>query len=224
VTPEELARKHPRLYHVTEPANWDGIQKHGLLSTSSLLSLFEVPTSRRVAIERERRPESVPLTNRVHGEAIITDNIPMSDKALMSCLDDGLAPADWYAMLNERVFFWVDKKRLDRFLQAQAHQGWERLVLVLHTSSVAKRYGECMEISPINSGSTIYQPARRGRSTFTRLLRCDYATWQWQRNKASPDRIVEVTVVGGIDPITGLVMERHLVSGADGRWIRLPLA
>jgi hypothetical protein len=51
VTPEELARKHPRLYHVTEPSNWKGIQKHGLLSTSRILSLFEVPAARRVTIE-----------------------------------------------------------------------------------------------------------------------------------------------------------------------------
>jgi hypothetical protein len=56
VTPEELAEQHPRLYHVTDPGNWEGIQKHGLLSTSSLLSLFEIPAARRVVIERQRRP------------------------------------------------------------------------------------------------------------------------------------------------------------------------
>src|SRR5829696_3593962 len=209
VTPEELAEKHPRLYHVTDPGNWEGIQKHGLLSTSSLLSVFEVPAAQRAVIDRQRRPESVRLTHPVHGEVIINDNSSLSEKALISCLDDGLAPTDWYAMLNKRVFFWVDKKPLDKFLKAQAHQCWERLVLELSTSRVAKRNKERMELSPINSGSTIYQPARRGRSTFTLLLRHDYPTWQRLRNKATPDRIVEVTVVGGVDPITDLVIERH---------------
>jgi hypothetical protein len=201
VNPEELAEKHPRLYHVTDPTNWDGIQKHGLLSTSHLLALFEIPNADHAAITRRRRPESVRLTHPVHGEAIITDNVPLSETKLRQCLEDGLAPSDWYAMLNERVFFWVDKKPLNKFLQAQAHQGRERLVLVLNTLSVAKRCRERMELSPINTGSTLYQPARRGLSTFTPLLRHDYPTWQRLRNKATPDRIVEVTVVGGVDHI-----------------------
>ncbi len=34
--------------------------------------------------------------------------------------------------------------------------------------------------------------------------------------KESRDRIVEVTVVGGIDDITDHIIERHLVSGAEG--------
>ncbi len=74
MTPEELAEKHPRLYHVTDPRNWEGIQKHGLLSTSRLLSLFEVSDADRDGIERQRWPESVRLTHPVHGEAVITDN------------------------------------------------------------------------------------------------------------------------------------------------------
>jgi hypothetical protein len=212
VNPEELAEKHPRLYHVTDPCNWEGIRKRGLLPTSRLLSLFEVPDADHVAIERRGRRQSVRLTHPLHGEAVITDNIPLSAKALMSCLDDGLAPADWYAMLNLRVFFWVDKKRLDGFLQAQAHQGRERLVLVLNTLSVAKRHQEQMELSPINSGSALRRAARRGPATFTPLLRVDYATWGRQRDKASQDRIVEVTVVGSVDRIADHLDECHLVS------------
>jgi hypothetical protein len=81
---------------------------------------------------------------------------------------------------------------------------------------------EKAELSPINSGSAIHQSPRRGLSTFTPLLSCDYATWQKRRGMTKPDRLAEVTVVGGVDPITDHVIERHLVSGADGRWIRLP--
>lgn len=222
MTPEELAEKHPRLYHVTDPRNWDGIQKHGLLPTGRLLSLFEISAADRVAIERQRRPESVRLTHSMYGEAIITDNRPLSESKLQQCLDDGLTLERWFALLSERVFFWVDKKRVDGFLQAQAHHGRERLVLELNTLSVAKRYKEHIELSPINTGSTIHQPARRGRSTFTPLLRHDYPTWQRLRNKAAPDRIVEVTVVGSVDPITDHVVRRSLVSGAEGHWISLP--
>jgi hypothetical protein len=224
VTPDELAEKHPRLYHVTDPRNWDGIRKLALLPTSSLLSLFEIPAVRRVAIERQRRPDSVPLPSHpVHGEATINDNIPLIEKALIPYLDDGLEAADWYAILNRRVFFWVTKKDADRFLQAKAHEGRERMVLVLRTLSVAKRYAEQMELSPINSGSARRRPARRGLSTFTPLLRHDYPTWQKLRNKATPDRIVEVTVVGDLDHITDHLHERHVISGVEGHWISLPL-
>lgn len=42
VTPEELANLYPRLYHMAEPGSWESIRRYGLLSTSSLLSLFEI--------------------------------------------------------------------------------------------------------------------------------------------------------------------------------------
>jgi flagella basal body P-ring formation protein FlgA len=58
----------------------------------------------------------------VHGEATINDNIPLIEKALTPYLDDGLEAADWYAMLNRRVFFWVTKNDADRFLQAKAQR------------------------------------------------------------------------------------------------------
>jgi hypothetical protein len=87
---------------------------------------------------------------------------------------------------------------------------------VLDTLSVAQQNGEQMELSPINSGSARRLPARRGLSTFTPLLRHDYPTWQWLRNKATADHIVELTVVGGVDDITDHLVERRLVSGAEG--------
>ena len=42
VTPEELAQAYPRLYHMADAQSWESIRKHGLLSTSSLLDLYEV--------------------------------------------------------------------------------------------------------------------------------------------------------------------------------------
>jgi len=42
VTPEELSQNYARLYHMADAQSWDSIQKHGLLSTSSLLDLFGV--------------------------------------------------------------------------------------------------------------------------------------------------------------------------------------
>jgi hypothetical protein len=213
VTPEELADMHPRLYHVTSPEAWPGIRRHGLLPTSSLLRLFEIPEVERLAIERRRRPESVLLTHPIHGEATITDNYPLHERKLAACLDDGLTPADWLEVLNQRVFFWSDVQSVDDLLHARLNRVRDRLVLVFDTLGVARRHGPRMELSPINSGSTLYQPARRGKATFVPLLRHDYATFRRLRNMTKPDRIREVAIVGGIDTVDGLLIDHYVARG-----------
>ena len=162
MTPEELAAKHPLLYHVTDPRNWEGILKHGLMPTSRILSLREVSDEDRDCINQRRWRESVPLTHPIHGDAVITDHKPLSETKLWNCLDDGLTPADWLALLDERVFFWVDEEHRDKFLTAQLKHARDRLVLVLDSLNMARSHGDQMELSPFNSGSTFYDAARRG--------------------------------------------------------------
>lgn len=214
LSPEDLAAKHPRLYHVTDPDARPGILRHGLLPTSGLLSLFEVPAADRPAIERRRRPAGVTLTHRVHGSAVITDNLPLSEAALASCLDDGLAPGDWLAMLNERVFFWPDQESLGRLLSARLNRRRDRLVLVLDTLSLARRHGRRMELSAINTGSTIRKTARRGLATFVPLGLHSYGAWR--RLRGGLDRIREVTVVGGVDDVADHLIEHRRVPGRGG--------
>ena len=52
MTPEELASRHPKLYHVTAPGAWKTISKLGLWSASRLLELFE---DRRAELTMTRR-------------------------------------------------------------------------------------------------------------------------------------------------------------------------
>lgn len=196
MTPEDLAALHPRLYHLTDPGALPGILRHGLLPTSALLSLFEVTGPERHAVERRRRPESVRLSHPEHGEAVITDNLPLSEAALGACLDDGLTPEEWLLLLNGRVFFWPDEESLARLLNARLNRGRERLVLVLDTLGVARRHHRRIELAAINTGSTIRRPARRGLSTFTPLGLHGYEAWR--RLRGGRDRIREVTVVGGV--------------------------
>jgi uncharacterized protein DUF7002 len=211
VTPEDLAALHPRLYHLTAPAALPGILRHGLLPTSGLLSLFGVTGAERHAIERRRRPASVRLAHPEHDEAVITDNLPLSEAALEACLDDGLAPAAWLALLNGRVFFWPDEQSLARLLGARLNRGRDRLVLVVDTLGLARRHRERIELSAINTGSTIRRPARRGLSTFTPLGLHEYGAWR--RLRGGLDRIREVTVVGGVADLADHLVERRLVEG-----------
>ena len=212
MTPEDLAVLHPRLFHVTTPGALPGILRHGLLPTTGLLDLFEVPPAARPAIEGARRPGSVALEHPVHGRAVVTDNLPLHVRALESCLDDGLRPADWFRILNGRVFLWADEAGLQRLLGARLNRGRARDVLVLDTLGVARAHSARVEISAINSGATLRRAARRGLGTFTPLGRWSYG--EWQRLRGRRDRILEVTVVGGIPDVAAHLVEHRTVAAA----------
>jgi hypothetical protein len=215
MTPEELAAMHPRLYHATDAANLDGILRHGLLSTSRILNLCGAPDEERAAFTRQRRRDRVTLEHPDGGVAVITDNSPLHEGNLARCLDDGLSVEDWCTKLNERVFFWVDERSLHRLLNAEASRQRDRVVLVFDTESLAQAYAGQIELSPINSGSSLRKPARRGHATFAPLLRQSYAEWRQLRvergEKTTPDTIKEVTVLGGIEHVERFLVCRYVV-------------
>ncbi len=77
---DELISTFPRLYHMAHVKAWPGIKRHGLLSTSALLDLFEVRGSSREALEaNNRRNDSITVHHKRYGEAVIRDNKPMDD-------------------------------------------------------------------------------------------------------------------------------------------------
>lgn len=224
MSPEDLAKLHPHLYHVTDPSALDGIRRHGLLSTSNLLTLFEVQEPARALIERVRRSGSLTLVHPEHGYATIADNAPLNEQKLAKCLDDGLVVADWLRKLNERVFFWSNKRRLDSFLNAQLNRNRPRLVLVFDTLRLAKSHASRMELAPFNTGSTAYTPTRRGLSTFTPLERYRYAEWRKLRKnlRKTPDNIVEVTVTGSVTNAAEFLVEHYIVVGNRNRRVEPP--
>jgi len=205
VSPEEIAALHPRLYHVTRPHAVAAIRKHGLLSATRLLELFEIPPKQREMLQTRRRPTNVEITHPAYGVATLTDNIPLSEGALLKCLDDGLKPADWMRLLNRRVFFWVDEKNLSNHLAANVRTGEQRIVLSFDTLSLVRACYSDVELTAINTGSTIRRPARRGLSTFSPLERYSYREWQQLRGRR--DQIKELTVKDRVAD-----MEAHLVA------------
>src|SRR5262245_5241744 len=105
-----LGRRGPKqILHMTEASNWPSIEQHGLLSTSGLLDLANVRGAERVCLERQQRRERVVLPNSV----VIRDQKPMPPAGLARCLI-GASPDAWYALLNSKVFFWLDPERLNR--------------------------------------------------------------------------------------------------------------
>jgi hypothetical protein len=215
MSPEELAERHPHLYHVTDPEALPSIMRHGLLPASGLLSLFETAAGDRPRIECARRPVSVVLSHPIHGCATINDNLPLSVAALSACLDDKLTPRDWLRLLNRRVFFWADEEGLSRLLGARLNRDRERVVLVLDTLSVARQCFEHVELSPINSGATLRRPARRGLSTFAPMRLHSYEGWRRLRGRR--DRVLEVTLLRGVTDVARHLVEVRHVTGGTAR-------
>ncbi len=192
MTPEAIADRFPRLYHVTRPGAIRAIEQHGLLSTRAALELFDYDAARIESLTRRRRPGAVRIEHRTHGVMTLNDNSPLSEKVLERCLDDGLAPADWLHILNGKVFFWADEKGLERLLSARLARAQKREVLVFDTRRLASAHMDTLCFSPINSGSTIRKPARRGLTTFAKAA--DHSWDEWRRLRGKRDKVLEITV------------------------------
>jgi hypothetical protein len=200
MTPEDLAARHPSLFHLAEAAGLSAIQRYGLLPSQDLVALFEVEDRMAQRLLAARRPERVELRHPVHGIAVLNDNRPISDKMLVNCLDDDLRPSDWMRMLNSRVFFWPTRKKLAGLANALLNQGRRKVVLEIDTLSLARAHADRMDLSPFNTGSATRRPARRGLGTYTPLGALRYA--DWQKKRGGRDTIVEVTVRGPIPDLT----------------------
>jgi hypothetical protein len=206
VTPEELAKTYPRLYHMADAQSWESIQKHDLLSTSSLLDLFEVKGHEREEIEIHRRPESVPIVHEKHGRAVVRDNKPIIESKLRTALKD-CTLEQWYRLLNKFVFFWLTKERLQTLLCARAYRDHPHAVLTLETLPFVRKYEQRIVLSPMNSGNT--QPIAHARSPETFKKMRDYP-FQERAHRGDYYQVVELAVEGGAD-VTESVMSVDLM-------------
>ena len=108
---------------------------------------------------REHRPDNVRLSEGV----VIRDQKPMPPSALAPALEDGLAPADWYELLNAHVFLWPNLDRMVR--QRGACGNRPQLLLTFDGLALLDRFGIDAFLSPVNSGNARRRPAVRGRAT-----------------------------------------------------------
>lgn len=203
VTTAALANAYPRLYHMAALGAWPSIRRHGLLSTSTLLDLFEITGAARKTLERTHRPTSTVIRHPRLGTATVRDQIPMSDSGLERALRDGITPPDWYELLNERVFFWLNEERLERMLSAAAYRDQSHTVLVLDTESLVSHNVERVRLSPLNSGCTKPFPHPRGRTTFLPISEYPFAE---RVRRARANAVVELAVIEGVRDI-----ERHVI-------------
>ena len=197
--------------------SWDSIASLGLLSTTALLDLFAEEADRRNQIERARRPESVTLTHPTYGTAVIRDNKPLLESRLRSCLQDDLAPGDWYALLNRRVFFWPTQERLERLVGAAAYRYSPKLVLIINTERLVKLYGEEITLSSINSGATSPFAWPRGLATFQSIDSFDFDPRRHRGAQAIAELAVNYSVPR-ITEVTETVIRRYPDGTVEEVW------
>ena len=197
VTPDELSARYPVLFHMAAQGSWPGIQKHGLLSTSRLLDMFDIQGEERFKIEESHRPDSISISNRQYGTAVVRDQKPMSESGLKRALQDGLTPREWFKTLNERVFFWLTRERLIRLLSAKAYRDDIHTVLEIDTAELLARHVDRVRLCALNSGCTKPMPFPRGRDTFLPLDRYPFQ----ERLSKKLEPVVELSVIGGVPEI-----------------------
>jgi hypothetical protein len=194
------------IYHLAEAANWPSIQRHGLLSTSTLLDVIALPKDERERYEQQRRSDHTKLPSGIQ----IRDQKPLPAQALVRCLV-GLAPSEWYQLLNRKVFFWLDVDRLNR--QRRACEPRPQIVLIVETERLLSQHAERIALSPINSGNARRKPAVRGKATFVPYAEWLESGWSSEavglgtRQRADCHRPVELTVQESIQDIMKYVVD-----------------
>ena len=208
----QLEQFYPRLYHMAEENTWESIKEHGLLSTSALLDKYGIKGDLRHSIESQHRPESIKIESDTYGSAIIRDQKPLRESALNECLID-VTPKQWYETLNNRVFFWLTEKRLLTLLSARAYKLNIQCVLTIDTKELLKRYADKIKLSPINSGSTIYKPVKRGNNTFLPLS--NYPFEERKKIRGQDNAIAELTVDYSIPDIAEFTVNVAHIRGTQ---------
>ena len=194
-----LARRMPRLFHMTEAGSADLIRRDGLWPTSELLDRCGLPAERRTAIEAARRARPVALP----GGAVIRDNGVLDEAKLRGVLTDGLTPEDWYRLLNAHVFFWPSARAMAGLLTARAYRGAEHDVLELDAATLLADHAPSVRLTCINTGATGRTTPRRGPGTFLPLDRWPPSSGDplWTTPAGTIRPIREVAILGGVEDV-----------------------
>jgi hypothetical protein len=195
--------------------SWPSIQRHGLLSSTALLDLFEVSGDRRDALESRRRMQSEEITHPIHGRALLRDQKPLNENKLAAALDDGLTPRDWYRLLNRRVFFWGPETRLRILRGAREYEANRQTIVVVDSARLVARYADHIELCHMNSGATQPMAFRRGRKTFLPIE--SYPLVERRRKYGEKGAVAEVTVDYSVPDVSDFVVAAYEIGGGENR-------
>ena len=146
------------------------------------------------------------------GQVVIRDQVPRPH--ILAQKLTGLTVGQWLAILNDRVFFWLDPHRLDTLLNARLNRDRTHDVLTVDTASLVATYADQVRLSPLNSGATLFpNAAPRGPDTFRTIDAYPYDTLRRQRGPRGA--IAELAVIGGVPDIAKHVIQVERRRGAE---------
>lgn len=206
----DLWTRYPLVYHMATVDSWPSIRRLGLLSTTALLDLFEVTAERRNAIESRKRPQSVLIAHPQHGSVTIRDQKPLHDSMLARCLRGRVSVEDWHRLLNGRVFFWVDEKRLNDLRSARAYREQRQTVIFADTRRLVGRYASRIRLAHINTGATRSVVHFRDLETFQTIEQYDTR------------KVVELTIDRSVPDLAEFVVRVEEVGGPEASRILWP--
>lgn len=201
-----------RVYHIAEADNWPSIERDGLLSAQALFERAGARAEDRFAIEQHR-----PVRTVLGDGTVIRDQSPMPPAALKPCLR-GLTPAQWYKLLNGKVFFWFDEDRVARHLHACRRTA--QIVLTIDAEALLARHAACASVAPFNTGNARRKPAVRGRATFVPWMMWQASGWRSESEglgttpRAKSHKPAELTIDHAVPDILAFVVSRRAVKAS----------
>lgn len=210
----DLVRLYPSLFHTAADGSWPSIRELGLLSTAAMLELWEVEKGHRRELLTTVRRESTVIEHRVRGPAVVRDQGTIHAPSLEECLID-VTVEQWLQILNERVFFFLQRGQVDGLVGARQYRGIPKVVLEIDTASLVAVYEERIELCRINSGyAQRHNKSPRGRDTFVRIAGYPHP-WREQAVRAERPDVKELTVLGDVPDIVEHVRSVQRVVGGE---------
>lgn len=168
-------------FHLADAENWPSIQRDGLFSADALITRAGL-RGQRAAPYRSYRGQGMQLPS----GAWIRDQRPMPPGALARCLDAGLDPDAWYALVNSKVYFWLSRERLDRHRAACGDR--PQIVMVIDLPAMLERHAPRAYVTPFNVGNAMRRAASRGRRTFVPIEMWRATRWLAETRNGEPTR------------------------------------
>lgn len=186
----------PRVAHITARSNLDGIERLGLLPPVALARRAGVSPGSLVLRDHRVVIESDGVNATLNHQRPILHGLVAARTIL-----DGDTPESWARRLDERVFFWPER-RMARFAKSLASD-LESVVIWLDTRALMDCCGGRLAASPINSGNFRQGGAKtaRGDWLFVPVLKGADAFRLNRKRRGlvkTRDAVAELSVEGGI--------------------------
>lgn len=210
MTLDKLIELYPRVYHMAERGAWDSIRQRGLMSATAVLDHFELEGDERISFESSHRGQKMNVRAGDPSSIVLRDQKPMPEERLLKALANGTTPQQWYELINNKVFFWVEEERLHRLLGARDYRKLEHDVLTLDSATFIPAYAEKIWLCHMNSGNTWPYPHYRSDEIFLRIS--DYPV---KRSGKPVKNVVELVVDYSVPDVADYVLQVRRMKGSD---------